>query len=94
MARNGKFFFVYIDRLPSVSLSDVKEKMDLALDWYRIDEGVWVLYTNSDKDKLYGRLSPLVKEEGSVFICKLDISERQGWMNEGFWEWLRKNQTE
>jgi hypothetical protein len=32
----------------------------------------------------------LVEPAGTLFICKLDISERQGWMPKKFWEWLKK----
>jgi hypothetical protein len=89
----GTFYIIYIDRFKETAYEDVKTKMDLARDWYRITERVWVLYTTSDAERWYARLSPLVKDGGSVFICKLDTSDRQGWMGERFWEWLRKHES-
>ncbi len=65
-----EFYVIYIDRSPTSSYEDVKEKMDLASSWYRINERLWVAYTTSDADKWYGRLSPLVKDAGSLFICR------------------------
>ena len=91
---SAEFYVVYIKRKSDVSYDAVKEKMDQSVDWYRIDETLWVLYTTSDAEKWYGRLSPLVKDSGNVFICKLDITTRQGWMNKDFWSWIRREKKE
>jgi hypothetical protein len=90
----GRFYVVYIERLPSVTFDELKQKMNLSRSWYRLDQKTWILYTTSDKDKWYSRLSPLVKDEGNLFICRLDNTERQGWMNKKFWEWMKKFEEE
>lgn len=87
---SAQFYVIYISRLQSVTLDQVKEQMDHALDWYRIEESVWIVYTTSDAEKWHARLSPLVKDAGRLFICGLDVTKRQGWMNKGFWSWLRR----
>ena len=94
MAFTAQFFVIYITRLPTATLEEVKTQMDHALDWYRISESLWIVYTTSDPEKWFARLSPLVKEAGRVFICKLDTSVRQGWMNKDFWSWLRREKPE
>lgn len=86
----AKFYMVYIDRKKNITFEDVEKKMNLANDWYRIKEDLWIVYSTSDPEKWYSRLSPLVKEGGNVFICRLDTSKRQGWMAKSFWEWLRR----
>lgn len=86
----ANFFIVYLDQKLDVTAEHVKEKMNKALDWYRIDPKTWVLYSNSSVEKLYARLSPLAKEEGNIFICELNVGNRQGWMPKSFWEWLRE----
>jgi hypothetical protein len=90
----AEFYIVFIKRKPDVSYDAVKEKMDKALDWYRIDETFWVLYTTTDAEKWYGRLSEFVKDSGSIFICKLDVTNRQGWMSRDFWNWIRREGIE
>ena len=82
------FYIVYIDKLSSVLQSDIKRKMDLSKDWYKINDKLWVLYTTSDANKLYGRLEEFVKDDGNLFISRLDVSDRQGWMSNEFWEWM------
>ncbi|MGB8278638.1 MAG: hypothetical protein WCF20_12000 [Methylovirgula sp.] len=89
---SGNFYMIYINRSEASSYEDVKKKMDLSRDWYRVTERLWILYTTSDSEKWYARLNRLVKDDGSLLICKLDMSDRQGWMSEKFWEWLRKHE--
>lgn len=85
------FFMIYIERKSDVTYDGVKKKMDHALDWYRIKEDIWIVYSTSDPEKWYERLGPLVKESGNLFVCQLDVSNRQGWMPKEFWKWLKKS---
>jgi len=86
----AQFFMIYIDRKKNSTYQQIEEKMNLALDWYCINDSLWIVYTTSDEEKWYSRLESLVKSDGHVFICKLDLSQRQGWMKKGFWKWLRR----
>ena len=84
------FFMIYIDRNKESSYEDIKKKMDAALDWYRLNDKLWIVYSSSDPEKWYGRLGALVKDSGNLFVCQLEESNRQGWMPKDFWEWLKK----
>ena len=87
MAR-ASYYMVYVERRSGVSRENLEEKMSLANDWYRIRHHLWILHSTRDEDTWYERLSPLVKKEGSLFICRLNEHRRQGWMTEEFWSWL------
>ena len=90
----AEFYVVYVERLEGVSYDTLKERMNLCRSWYRLNEKMWIIYSTADVDKLYSRFSRLVKEDGSLFICKLDINTRQGWMNKRFWDWIREHNPE
>lgn len=85
------FFMIYIDRKNDVTYENVKKKMDLARDWYRIREDLWIVYSTSDPEKWYERLAPLIKKSGNLFVCQLEASNRQGWMPEEFWKWFEES---
>ena len=91
---SAKFYMVYIDRKEDAAYEQIEEKMNLAVDWYRINSQLWILYTTSDEEKWYSRLESFVKPGGHVFICKLEESERQGWMKKDFWKWIRREKDE
>ena len=83
------FYHVFIQAKEGVTRDKVEEKMNLAIDWFRYTRNVWVLYTTSNEDKWQARLKPLVEPGGSLFICRLDISCRNGWMTPDFWRWIK-----
>ncbi len=84
------FYHIYVEPKPDVSTEEVQDKMDLAIDWFRYDRKIWVVYTSSQAIKWHARLKPLVVPGGHLFICKLDPSDHQGWMNRQFWAWLKE----
>jgi len=84
------FLHIYVSPKDGVSRDQVEKKLNLALDWYRYAKDLYVVYTTSSVDKWKARLIDLVKPGGQLFICKLDVSIRQGWMNKDFWEWLKR----
>lgn len=85
------FYHIFIQPKKGVTTDEVEEKMNLAIDWFRFTRNVWIVYTTSDEDKWQRRLKPLVKPEGSLFICRLNISLRNGWMTRDFWDWIKTN---
>ena len=84
------FYMIHIERKKEISFDQVKEKMNLANDWFRIRENLWIVYSTSEPEKWYSRLSEYVLKEGQLFICKLAPEDRQGWMDQGFWDWLNR----
>ena len=79
--------------LPGILPTDpaVVKKLDLAVDWFRYAPNCWIVYTSSNAQKWYDRLKPLIElHGGNVFIAKLDLTDRQGWISKELWDWLRK----
>ena len=86
-----KAAFYHIMLLPKdgVTEKQILKTMNLALDWFRLSSNDWVVYTTSDAKTWNERLLPIVKGGGNVFICRLDVTDRQGWVSKQFWEWLK-----
>jgi len=88
----AEFYHIYINPKKGITKEKIQEKMDLALHWYRYNRNVYIVYTTSDVDKWKARLEDLVKTDGTLFICKLDVSDRNGWMVPGFWDWIKERE--
>lgn len=85
------FYLVHIVLSKDITIESLKTQMDKALDWYRIGDETWIVYTSKDAAAWHTRLTPLVKPDGSVFISRLDLEDRNGWMKKDFWRWLKKD---
>ena len=90
MAR-AVYYHIYIKTKEGITTDKVEEKMNLALDWFRYDKGLYVVYSTSDVKKWMTRLKPLAESGGKLFICELNEDNRNGWMNKDFWKWLRED---
>ncbi len=90
----AEHYMVFIDPKPGVLYDELEKKMNLSYDWFRIRDNLWIIYTTSDKEKWMSRLTPLVESGGQLFICKLDTTERQGWMKKSYWKWLSRESNE
>ena len=86
----GKFLHIYIDPKKEITQEMIEKKINLALDWFRYDDKVYIVYTTSDAKKWQARLLNFVKGGGKLFICELDLSNRSGWHTKSFWEWLKQ----
>lgn len=85
----ARYYHVYIVGKKGVKLENIQKKMDLALGWFRYDRKNWIVYSTSDINKWMSRLQPLVKPDGSLFICAFDVTYHNGWMTEDFWKWIK-----
>lgn len=84
------FYHIYIVPKEGITQEEVEKKINLALDWFRYDNSVYVVYSTSDINKWMTRLRPIVEKDGRLFVCELNHTNRNGWMNKSFWNWLRK----
>ena len=47
----GRFLHVYIKPNAGVTAKQVEDQMNLALDWFRYDDHVWIVYSTTDLAK-------------------------------------------
>lgn len=62
--------------------------------WQHPMESFWVVaiseYSLLDVNKLYDDLRLFIDENDSLFVVRIDYSERQGWMPKSFWTWFKE----
>lgn len=87
----SKFLHIYISPKKGVNTDDIEKKLDLAIDWYRYDDNLYIVYTTSDAKKWQSRLLDFVKGGGKLFISELNIENRSGWINSDLYTWIKKD---
>lgn len=83
------FLHIFLKPKPGIAEEAIREKMNLAVDWYKYADNCWVVKTTSDVAKWQTRLKSLVEPSGMLLILTVDPTKRQGWLAKGFWEWLK-----
>jgi hypothetical protein len=73
---------------------DIEKTFNLAIDWFRFHSSMWVIYTNQDAETWYHRLKEFIHPGGHLFVCKLDVTDRHGWLPKAFWDWVQERQKQ
>ena len=65
--------------------------------WQHPMESLWVVvvsdYSPRDANSIYGEIRKYIDENDSLFVVRLDLNERQGWMPKSFWTWLKEKSS-
>ncbi len=85
----AELFHIYIKPVPGVTKNSIEEVIALSLDWFRVSDDVYVVYSTSDAEKWNVRLTPIVRPNGYCLITVLHPEDYSGWMPKSFWTWLR-----
>lgn len=73
---------------PGVHLDEVQGLLNHGHSWFRFSATSWVVCTNEVALVWSNRLAPVVRPHGTVLICRLDVTDRFGWMTQEFWGWF------
>lgn len=84
------FYLVSAILRPGATVANFEADLDGAVSWFRFARGQWVIYDNADAAVWDILLRAHVEPEGQLFICRLDIGQRSGWMTRDFWRWVRE----
>lgn len=73
----------------------IRKVLNKATDWVTYAPNCWMIYSKQPMaETWYTRLRKVVHEDDSLFVCELDISNRQGWLPQNVWDWIDKDRTE
>lgn len=76
-------------KAPTDAITQVLNK---ALDWVNYAPNCWIIYSRRDEaEHWYTRLKKIVHNDDSIFVCELNIENKQGWLPTNVWDWLNKN---
>lgn len=87
---SNQFLHVSLNLNSQVNEDLLKKKFNLAIDWAHYMPCCWIVETTSSAQKWHERLKPLLGPRDTMFICRIDLQERQGWMPKWVWEWIRE----
>lgn len=65
--------------------------------WQHPMESFWVVAfsnfnTEVSADSIHAELRKHIDNNDSIIVCKLDISDMQGWMPKSLWTWIKDKQ--
>ena len=71
----------------------LEQVFNQAPDWLRYAPNCWIIVTDESPEVWCDRIKPHLGKSDNVFVCELTLTNRQGWLPEASWEWIRKYQS-
>ncbi|MGY4469334.1 hypothetical protein ACVWWK_005043 [Bradyrhizobium sp. LB9.1b] len=72
--------------------AQIKGVLNKAVDWVNYAPNCWMIYTSTTSAATwYARLRKVVDNDDSIFVCELNLDNRQGWLPQNVWDWIHKD---
>jgi hypothetical protein len=73
---------------------EINKVLNKALSWVAYAPNCWMIFTSTeDANTWYTRLRKVVNRDDSVFVCELNIENRQGWLPRSVWKWIDEHRS-
>ena len=93
---NPKFYIISYDlKVPSKDYTSLYDAIKEYTDWQHPLESTWLIYTTDDANQISTKLRSEGRMDDSdlLFVCALDILDRQGWLDKTVWNWIKDKQN-
>lgn len=88
-----KFYIVSYDlKVPGRDYTSLYDAIKSYNDWRHPLESTWLLYTTENADQISSklRISGNMDNRDLLFVCELNIKDRQGWLDKEVWNWIKE----
>jgi hypothetical protein len=70
----------------------IEERLNKAKDWFRYVPFCWLIYTSKNAVHWANVLRSVegIKENTTFLICEVNLNNRDGWLQDTAWQWIRK----
>ena len=86
-----KFYIISYDlKVPGRDYAPLYNAIKELGEWQHPLESTWVIATEEyDENHIYEKLKQVLDTNDLLLIFKVVPEERQGWLAQSFWEWMR-----
>lgn len=65
--------------------------------WQHPMESFWVVafseWANRKANSIYDKLREFIDDDDSIMVCKMDVTDYQGWMPKSLWDWFKEQKS-
>ncbi|MBO7416881.1 MAG: hypothetical protein J6U22_09945 [Bacteroidaceae bacterium] len=90
---NKKFYIISYDlKVPNKDYTSLYDAIKSYIDWQHPLESTWLIYTSDDANTISSKLRSDGNMDDSdlLFVCALNINDRQGWLDKTVWNWIKE----
>jgi hypothetical protein len=86
----AKFLHISFQWSGAPKMAELEPVFDQALEWMRYAPNCWIVWTTTDATGWHNRLISHITANDRLFVCELNMANKQGWMERWAWDWMNK----
>ncbi len=89
---NRRFYVISYDlKILGRDYTSLYEAIKSYNEWQHPLESTWIVYTSETANDISAKLRSDGKMDNSdlLFVCALEINDRQGWLDKSVWNWIK-----
>jgi hypothetical protein len=90
-------FLVIVFTWSTPKVAAMNSLFDAALDWLKVNDGTWILWTNTNPSEWLAYIKAKMDTDDSVIIAELNLDSvnenYSGWHKKMIWDWIDKHRT-
>jgi len=94
MAKKAQFLQISFRFAQGRKVKALEPVFSLGLDWMRLSDTSWIVWTTSNPQEWYARLRPHIDKRDGCFIIAIDVTQKAGQLYPWQWDWFKKHQQE
>jgi len=87
----AKFLLLTVNIKNETTQVKIIETINKSLDWAKVSEGSWLLWTTTDPKTWSDRIKKKVSPGETLFICEINHENRGGFMPQSFWKFIKSH---
>ena len=91
---NRRFYVISYDlKISGRDYTSLYEAIKSYNEWQHPLESTWIVYTSETANAISAKLRSDGKMDNSdlLFVCALEINDRQGWLDKSVWNWIKSH---
>jgi hypothetical protein len=89
---NRRFYVISYDlKIPGRDYTSLYDAIKSYNEWQHPLESTWIVFSSDTANEISAKLRANGNMDNSdlLFVCALDIRDRQGWLDKSVWDWIK-----
>jgi hypothetical protein len=73
-----------------IDYSKLFDILKTAPSWWHYIESTWLIATDEPPELWFSKIKNAIGKDDNLFIVEIKGSQRQGWLSQDAWDWIKK----
>lgn len=86
-----KAYIISYDKGEEDNYEGVISELKKGISWWQYLDKTWLIITEESSDEIWSRIEDKINKEKHFLIMEVNGKNRQGWLKQTEWDWIKEN---